>query len=545
MGKTIHEIYLISNVEQKLTRMAAAHKVYDASVAQSAATNRKAIPTQQHAINATNVLTKSRMRNNNALKALNASMTKNVYLNKLFAKSQHTAGINIGMLSLRIAEGLIPMLIIAYTAMLPVIAGLLAIASAAIAATLGLGGLMAIGLYKWSKDFDGSNMGYAGARRPYSSSNKTKGFWSEVFEPFAQSLSDPAIRGKIDSAVSWTKKVFQEDLPNAFGIFVQTLAAGNFSAIRRIMDMFTDWLPGAAEGLAKWGQQFLNLIGPESLTRMNNFFKYLAGGLMNMAMYLKDTDWRDFDSFFSIAAKFLSKLMDLGKSVLPLIVHQLERIYPYPLAPMIDKLVEFFDAIKNNEDAMDAAGSLAQITLVALAISTAIKFIGAVTLGLKFLIYGVIIMGIYTISEALIGLVFRLNWFFASLVDIIYTGFYNAMISLLNRIPGMEYEKLDYVNPMDAFDISNNGLYNELNMPGPDWLADRLDKRSAIDDDIDRLKTGYEYGKAVHGITEVGVRVFFDDDMNLAAVVEKDADAVIGSNGTSKRTVHGSGVNWG
>lgn len=540
MGTTIHEVWIVSNVEQKLARMTASMEAYSASTNKAAASTQTATATTQYRAGATNVLTARQMALNRATSSLNRKISKNIALSRLFGSAQHTAGLNVGMLSLRIAEGLVPVLALAYTAMLPVIAGLLAIASAAIAATLGLGGLMAIGLYKWSKEFSGENMGYSGARRPYSSNTRNDDFWSHVFEPFAKSLDDPAIKSKIDSAVAWTKEVFQKDLPNAFSNFVQTLAAGDFTAIRNIMSMFREWLPEASTGLARWGQQFLNLIGAQSLSRMNAFFKYLAGGLMSIAEYLNNGGFEDFDSFFSIIGRFISKLMELGKSVLPLIVYQLEQIYPNPLEPVIDKLIEFFTAIRNNQGALSGFGNIAQLVTVSVILSYAIKLIAAIALGIKYLFYGVLLLGLASIISIADAALFRLTYFVGALIDTIYTGFVNLYRKLKSIFTGGEYVPLEYADPMAAFDTSDNELFSRLNMPSP--FKGMFNRRLNIEDDINRLGGIYEgTGNAIDS-GAVAVRVFIDEDWNLAAEVENETNSTIG---TSRRSGHTGRANWG
>lgn len=541
MGTTIHEIYIVSNVEQKLARMAAVHQAYDATVAKTAATEQAAHAATQYRAGATDVLTAKQMVLKRATDDLNNSTLRAILINRVFSTSSHTAGLNVGMLSLRISEGLIPVLLMGATAMLPVIAGLLAIASAAVAATLGLGGLMAIGLYKWSKDFGGENMGYAGARRPFQSNTRQTNFWSEVFKPFADSLNDPAIKGKIDTAVAWTKEVFQKDLPNAFAAFVQTLAEGDFAAIRTTMDMFRKWLPEASVGLARWGQDFLNLIGPQSLTRMNNFFKYLAGGLMNVARYLADGGFEDFDSFFGILGRFLSKLMELGKSVLPILVHQLEQIYPNPLEPVIDSLIDLFTAIRESDNAMEVVGNVTQLLAAMLIFSTAMKMLGMVfTLG-KAIAWGVLALGIYWGIRSILAGIVQVAMFIVTViydaVALLYNGFAWAAEQLY-KLTGLDYRvpEMEYYNPFDSISGLNGGRVEFLGKDYTDSIIPSVER--------DALMRNYAGAVELAGRTgESVVRIFVDENWNLAAQVENEANSTIG---TSRRSNVSAGRgSWG
>jgi hypothetical protein len=374
-------------------------------------------------------------------------------------------------------------------------------------------------------------MGYAGARRPYQSNARNTNFWSEVFRPFAESLNDPSIKGKIDTAVAWTKEVFQKDLPNAFSAFVQTLAEGDFAVIRTTMDMFRKGLPEASVGLARWGQDFLNLIGPQSLTRMNNFFKYLAGGLMNVARYLADGGFEDFDSFFRILGRFLSKLMELGKSVLPILVHQLEQIYPNPLEPVINALIRLFNAIRNSDNAMEVVGNVTQLLAAMLIFSTAMKMLGMIfTLGKAFT-WGVLALGIYWSAKSLFAGIVQMAMFAV-------TAIYDA-VALLNNGFAWAAEQLYKLTGIDlriptmqVFDTTDSisGLNNgRVELFGNDFT-------SAIirDSERDALMRNYAGAVELAGRTgEMAVRVFVDDNWNLAAQLETEADATVG---TSRRS---------
>lgn len=364
MPTTLYEVIMHSNVASVMTKDTAATSVNTKAMER----NRVAFQSRETILKNT-AARQTRLKNvtdklNKSTKKLTKSTLLNALAQRIMSKAGRTAGINFGMLSLRISEGLVPVLAMLYTAMLPVAAGLLAIASAAVVATGGVLGLMGVGLYAWSKRFEKSQTGYSGARRPFSSGTETD-FMGQVMEGFVKVLDDPEIKRMIDTAVDWTQNIFGTVLPNAFKEFLLNVDMG---VMDTIMTMFTEWLPDAASGLAKWGSKLFETIGSGSLRRLNLLFKYLAQGLQNTAQWLKDGGFDELDGLTNIMGQLLSQLMELGKNVLPVLVEVLKSVYPNPLKPIINILIGLFDSIQKSEASMAVVKAMTQmfVALVAL-----------------------------------------------------------------------------------------------------------------------------------------------------------------------------------
>lgn len=315
----------------------------------------------------TSLLTKKYGKGTDATKKDTAASIKNMVIKRLMYKATHTAGLNIGMLSIRIHEGLVPVLAIMASAMLPVITGLLAIASAAIAAGLGVAGLVGIGLYKWSKDFKNStsNMGYAGGRQPYTSSGKEPQFITEVMSGIVDVLGSKDIEFQMRNAMKWTKAFFHDMLPNALKIFIQSV---DMFVMKDIFDMLGKWLPEAAEGLAKWGSELFKVIGKGSLKRMNNFFKWMAGGLINIGKWLNKSGFEQIDAFTDSLSQFISQLMELGKAALPVLITAMDAIYPTPFKPIINGLIALFKSINGSKIGTDTINTITRLVIAIMAL---------------------------------------------------------------------------------------------------------------------------------------------------------------------------------
>jgi hypothetical protein len=382
MGVTLYDIKVTSNAARTFTKDATAAKASTTAINQ----NTTALVTND----------KSKTKTGRTSKLLNGLVSKltkvtekntkstlaNAVAQRIAAKASRTAGMNFGMLSLRISEGLVPVLAILYTAMLPVAAGLLAIASAAIVATGGVLGLMGVGLYAWSKRFKTTAQGYAGARRPYQTSEEPD-FLKELGKGFGKVLDIPEIAKMINEAVVLTQDIFGTTLPEAFKKFMLNVDMG---VMRTIMKLFTEWLPDAATGLARWGSALFAEIGEGSLGRLNKFFKYLAQGLQNTAKWLSVAGFSQLDDLTSILGQAISQLMTLGKTVLPILVDVLKSVYPMPLKPIIEGLTSFFDALGNSKAGMATVKALTGMFLVLATLSLTESFIIAIGVMAKALI---------------------------------------------------------------------------------------------------------------------------------------------------------------
>lgn len=393
MPVTLYDIKVTSNAARTFTKDAAAAKASTNAINENTAatvTNDKSktkhTRTSRLLSNLTDKLTKVTNKSTKSTLA-------NAVAQRISAKASRTAGINFGMLSLRISEGLVPVLAILYTAMLPVAAGLLAIASAAIVATGGVLGLMGVGLYAWSKRFKTTAQGYAGARRPYQTSEEPD-FFGELTKGFTKVLDIKQIADMINEAVILTQDIFGTTLPDAFKKFMLNVDMG---VMRTIMKLFTEWLPDAATGLARWGSALFAEIGEGSLNKLNKFFKYLAQGMQNTAKWLADVGFGQLDDLTSILGQAISQLMTLGKTVLPILVDVLKSVYPMPLKPIIDQLTLFFDAISKSQAGMAVLKALTGLFIVLATISLTESFLIAVGVALKIIVGGLaLLLGIST-----------------------------------------------------------------------------------------------------------------------------------------------------
>jgi len=393
MSVTLYDIKVTSNAARVFTKDAVAAKASTNAINGNTASHvandkqkTKGGATSRILSNLTTKLTKVTDKSTK-------STLMNAVAQRISAKASRTAGINFGMLSLRISEGLVPVLAILYTAMLPVAAGLLAIASAAIVATGGVLGLMGVGLYAWSKRFKTTAQGYAGARRPYQTSEEPD-FFKELTKGFGKVLNIDEIANMINEAVILTQDIFGTTLPEAFKQFMLNVDMG---VMRTIMKLFTEWLPDAATGLAKWGSALFAEIGEGSLSRLNKFFKYLAQGLQNTAEWLSVGGFEQLDNLTSILGQAISQLMTLGKTVLPILVDVLKSVYPMPLKPIIDHLTSFFDALSKSQSGMSILKALTGLFIILATIGLTESFLIAIGVALKIIVGGLaLLLGVST-----------------------------------------------------------------------------------------------------------------------------------------------------
>jgi len=307
----------------------------------------------------------------NKLRGVNRGMRRSVFMQNLMAKSSHTAGINVGMLSLRINEGFIPVLLLSYTAMLPVIAGLLAIASAAIVAGAGLASVIGLGAAAIS--LRGNSRPIWGARNAFQDESE----FDRLLEPLKDVFKSPRTQDNLSFFVKATEDIFKNTLPDALGNFIVALDKGG---LQDLIGRFTGWLPEAATNIAKLGNELYNLIGARSLKSINKLFTYIADGLRSTAYWLNDGGFEDLEFFAGTLGRFIGKLTELGKSVLPILSSALDSIYPQPIEPVINLLIDFFDSIKGTAT-QKAINGLAKIAVGLIILNSAMKFVGAILTG--------------------------------------------------------------------------------------------------------------------------------------------------------------------
>ena len=296
--------------------------------------------------------------------------------------AQKQVGYNMLGMSIRVGAWFVPTMLIMATSMLPVIAGLLAIASAAVVATGGIAGLAAIGLWKKSKEQSASG-GFAGARRPYGGAGEQMSFISTLMQPIADVMNDPTFTRQITLATDFITETFGKTIPNAFRAFLNNVDLG---VMEWLTDLFGTWLPKAAASLANWGSVLLKTIGGKSLSAVNNFFKYLAGGIQNIAEWLDASGFSQIGALTSILSDAIHQLMILGTSALPTLVHVLKQLWPFPLKPMIEGLSSLFQAMSDSPAALKAITGLVQLFTVLAAFKLAGTVLGVVAGALPYVI---------------------------------------------------------------------------------------------------------------------------------------------------------------
>lgn len=288
--------------------------------------------------------------------------------------AQEKVGYNLFGFSFRVGAWFVPTMALMATSMLPVIAGLLTIASAAILAGGAIAGVFALGALMQMRQLGrGGNTGYGGARRPYESS-ASSGYarMSTVFEPIWKALESPQLKSKMDN-VKWfftaTIGAFAEGLSR----FISNIDSG---ALIMLENMFLNWLPRGLESLALWGSRIVKLVGTGSLTRINSLLTYFAKGIENTAKWLASGGgWGQLDNLASIGADLISTLMTLGKSALPIFSMALSQIYPFPLKPILEAATGFFNALNSNKDLKETFTTILQVIVTLIAFRYALMLL--------------------------------------------------------------------------------------------------------------------------------------------------------------------------
>ena len=386
MGATIYEVIVESNAVAEFGKIATAAKAMDTTVRKSTTTKGKNNEVIEDAAAPVSKLSKALNFLSNTQKKNNSQTIIGTYLTTLFGRANKSAGLSVGSLSLRINTALIPVLFSLVTAMVPVVAGLLAIASAALVAGGAVAGVVGVGVIAWAKRFKTSSGGYGGARRPYSSGEDAD-FGKELLKGFSDVLSDPAIKNMIDYAVGYTQELFGKTLPDAFKTFLLNV---DFDEVKKVMVLFTTWLPVAAESLAVWGSQILEIAGARSLNLMNKFFKYLAGGIKNTSIWLKKGGFEQLENLSRQIGEVISDLMVLGKKALPVLLDAFSSIYPNPIKPALEYLGDFFGWFTHTKYIKDATFKLIGLALSVMFLDAALRL---VALTISFLAKGFKIIG--------------------------------------------------------------------------------------------------------------------------------------------------------
>ena len=357
-------ILLVSNASKEALKIAASMKRLDGSmsgVTRESAKQQVSFAgliasylglnrSTQSNTNETRENTRAKMRN---IAATGIAALRNHYM----ARSSHTAGLNIGMLSVRIHEWLVPALGLAYSAMLPVIAGLATIGATAITAAAGLVGMAGVGLAAWSQQLKGKNRLDMQANWAFRDEGN---FGDVVLEGLVDALHNPSIRSRMDKAVMWTKDIFHNILPNALISFVKNVDMG---AIGMIVDLFSKWLPSAMGDLAAWGSQLVNIFGAQALGMVDSAIRTLAGAITDFARWMSSGGSEDVVDFMNVLVEMLGLIGRLGMATLPVFNKFLSGIYPHPLKPIANTLIGLMNTLNESPMAMNAVLKLSQALL--------------------------------------------------------------------------------------------------------------------------------------------------------------------------------------
>lgn len=490
-GLSTYVIRVTSNAEEEFAKGAAAAKMFNASLKDVHTGNIRVATTTSKAKEEVVKKTTEISKLSQVMLKYKEIQKRTAFVTSLLSKANRTAGLNIMGLSIRIGEWFIPVMFLMYTAMLPVIAGLLAIGTAAAVATLGVAGLVGVGLAKWSHDYNKTSS-YAGARRPYNSGSNQKSFMDELFKPLFAAMDAPDIRDKINEAVDITKELFGKGIPNAFSVFIRTV---DMKVMRDLMRLFNDWLPSAARSLAEWGSVLTRTIGGESLRRVNAFFKAIAGAIMGTAIWLKDGGFDQLDQLFSVLGKIIGKLTELGGSVLPTLTAALEGIYPSPFVYIVDKLISFFDALSANKAAMGLVTGVIKLVTWLIVLKYLFSGVAAVLTPFVWLMRGItavfsVLTGTsilsllvpllsvlaYGLVAILVGLalhaIYKYRWEIGNALNSIWTGFVNMLKGIYNFAVGIAndlFELLRLSNRIDTLEygdvLSTDEFKARMNAP--------------------------------------------------------------------------------
>lgn len=297
-------------------------------------------------------------------------------------------GYNIMGFSFRIGMWFVPAMALMATSMLPVIAGLLAMASAAILAGGALVGVFALGaLMQMRQTGSGGSGGYGGARRPYESS-MSSGYArvSTVFEPIWKVLESPKLKSQMDN-VKWFFESTIGAFAHGLGDMLTTIDSG---MLKTLENMFVTWLPNGMRQFAQWGNAMMRLIGAGTIKRLGDLVNWIARGLLGAAVWLESGGWKYIDQITSTMNGLISTLTDLGKSVLPIFAATLSAIYPQPIRPILLMMTALFNAIGSNPIIMETFVALLQLIMIFVAYKAVLFVVVALLGSAEFLILTIV-----------------------------------------------------------------------------------------------------------------------------------------------------------
>lgn len=433
-------------------------------------------------------------------------------------------GYNVLGFSFRVGNWFVPAMLLLASSLLPVIAGLLAIGSAAAIATLGILGLLAVGAIVLSRRNASGNTsgGIGGFRRPYSGLGGTgpTNVMTTIFQPIVDILDSKQFRRQTDSAVIFFKATMGA-LGAAIGNF---MTSANSPAFGIIKDLFLNWLPAAGTSLAKWGSRILGLIGVGSLSRINKFFIYLANGIENTSRWLaQGGGWQNIDMLLGIIGDIISVIMTLGKSAFPIFLAALNLVYPNPLRPLLLAASTFFKDLSENKDSVILLTNFIKwlvillIAFEALRIAIVVIFALCSEYVLILLALVVALVAIYVVAtQGVTVLVSIIKYLMLSLVDWLSEKV-NTFLNWIGKSGTFRTNRSEGM----TWDNAVSGAY------APATWYNNMQK------DNDRFNT---FMNGLSGITGAGthaVDVFFHpDDAWIDSLMKKEADNKTGSNTT-------------
>lgn len=370
---------------------------------------------------------------------LNKIRNVNEHLMKMSGASD-TVGYNLWGLSLRIGKWVIPALIILGSSMLPIIASLLAMGAAAGVAGLGLLSMVGLGAALMSHRF--KQVGNINAPEGFGQNAQTT-IWTQLFKPIWAALDSPELKGPTENAVLFVQTLFGDTIPKALKSFLNNIDPGTMLAFETL---FQKWLPDMAGSLTRYGSQLFNVIGTASLSRLNDFFKWMADGIMGISQWLSGGGWTSVDGLTGIIKDVISTLMGLGETALPFLISALGKIWPNPLKPMIEAMTGFFEYLNGNEGAMNSMVSLVQLLAILWAVTFAVGLLAPLfgfllsPIGLNILAILALVAAGFLLGTVLLEIVFRLYWFGDAVVAF-FTDMCKSILSALMHVMfGTPYE---------------------------------------------------------------------------------------------------------
>lgn len=398
----------------------------------------------------------SAVRNAAAMEKNTNSIKKSIMAFLGLDSAQSRVGYNFMGFSFRVHQWFVPAMALIATSILPVIAGLLAMGTAAVLAGGALVGVFALGaLAQMRKQGRGGFKGYGGARRPYESSQQS-GYarLSTIFEPVWKVLESPQLKSQMENA-TWFFQATIGAFAEGLSQMIQGIDPG---MLKMLEDMFLKWLPKGMGQFAKWGSAMVKMIGSGTIKRMGDLVDWIARGLSNAAKWLNNEGgWGYVDTITSMLDDMITHLMDLGKSALPIFTAALASVYPNPLRPMLECMTDFLKTAGENKVVLETITLLLQLLtafgayrlvmalLVPLVGTTAgLVAILIISLVMLFKIFEKEISDLVVIITSVFMYVF--DWFrlqVAKLDNLIQPGKYDDQIKELEtRLNGQSFESV-------------------------------------------------------------------------------------------------------